>query len=187
MTITLSKMIPLGTAAPDFLLPDMVSGKSLSLQNLRSPKGTVIMFICNHCPFVKQAKPEILRLVRKYQPRGINFVAINSDNPDVHSEDTPEKMAKVAKADGFTFPYLVDETQEIARAYQATCCPDFFLFDHTLKCVYRGQLSDHPPSNKGNSHSTASSLWIALDCLLAGNPIPSDQKPSMGCDIKWKH
>ncbi|MBM3468661.1 MAG: thioredoxin family protein [Alphaproteobacteria bacterium] len=184
MAVTLSSMIPLGSPAPDFSLFDTVSGNQVSLQGIKSPKGTVIMFICNHCPFVKHVFPEILKLTQEYEKKGITFVAISSNDPVTHPEDGPEKMSALAKTLGFNFPYLFDESQQIAKAYDAVCTPDFFIFDGNLKCVYRGQLDDSRPNN--SIPVTGADLRSALDCLIAGKPIDSQQKPSMGCNIKWK-
>lgn len=185
MSLTLSSMLPLGTLAPHFDLPDTITGKSLSLQALKSPTATVIMFICNHCPFVKHVLPQILKIAHEYGEKGISFVAISANDPIAYPEDAPQQMTEMAKAYCFPFPYLFDETQEIAKAYQAVCTPDFFVFDGALRCVYRGQLDDSSPS-KDIVHLTGLSLRNALNCLISGNPINSDQKPSMGCNIKWK-
>lgn len=143
------------------------------------------MFICNHCPFVLHVLPEINRLTRDYEKKGISFVAISSNDPISFPEDAPKKMAFFAKSHNFTFPYLFDETQETAKAYQAVCTPDFFVFDGALKCVYRGQLDDSRPSN-GVANLSGKDLRAALDCLLDGKPIDPNQKPSMGCNIKWR-
>jgi len=185
MAITLSRMIPLGTIAPDFDLPNMVTGQFLSLQSLKSPTGTVIMFLCNHCPFVKHLLPEIIKLAHDYEKKGIVFVGISSNDAIAYPEDAPHKMTEVAKAHKFPFPYLFDESQEVAKAYHAECTPDFFVFDGTLKCVYRGQFDESRPSTD-LSTLTGKDLRAALECLLNEIPIDSNQKPSMGCDIKWK-
>lgn len=185
MSLTLSSMLPLGTLAPDFNLPNTITGQSLSLEALKSSTGTVIMFICNHCPFVKHVLPQILKIAHEYGEKGISFVAISANDPITHPEDGPQQMAEMAKAHNFPFPYLFDETQEVAKAYQAECTPDFFVFDSALRCVYRGQLDDSHPS-KDIAHLTGLALRTALNCLISGNPIDPDQKPSMGCNIKWK-
>jgi len=184
MAITLSAMLPLGTRAPDFNLLDTVSGKYISLQDLKSPRGTVIMFICNHCPFVKYVRSEIIRIAATYKEKGVAFIAINSNDADAYPEDSPKKMAAIAQSNKFSFPYLFDETQKVAKAYHAVCTPDFFVFDKDLRCVYRGQLDDARP---GNSGPDGADIRAALDCLLEGKPINPNQKPSMGCNIKWKY
>ncbi len=184
MALTSSKMLPLGTVAPDFELLDAVSGKRLALKNLRSSIATVIMFICNHCPYVKHVQQELVRLARDYQPKWIAFIAISSNDISQHPEDAPDKMAKVAQRWDYPFPYLYDESQAIAEVYQAACTPDFYIFDQALRCVYRGQLDDARPGNaiKPNGQD----IRAALDNLLRGKPINPIQKPSIGCNIKWK-
>jgi peroxiredoxin len=181
---TTSNMIPLGTVAPDFTLLDTVSGKQLSLQQLKSKHGTVIMFICNHCPFVKHVQQELIKIAKDYQPKGIAIIAICANDAEEYPDDSPQKMQQMAKQSGYTFPYLYDEMQEVAKAYQAACTPDFYLFDKDLLCVYRGQLDDSRPGN--TIPVTGKDLRTALDNLLAGKPIDADQKPSVGCNIKWK-
>ena len=184
MAVTPSTMISLGTKAPDFTLPDTVSGKNISLKDLKSATGTVIMFICNHCPFVKHVNKELTRLANDYIPKEISFIAISSNDVVNFPEDSPEKMKLEAKALGYPFPYLYDESQKIARAYDAACTPDFFIYDKDLKLVYRGQLDDSRPSN--GIPVTGKDMRAALDFLLAGKNIPAEQKPSIGCNIKWK-
>jgi len=184
MAATPSIMVPLGSKAPDFLLPDTVSGKMFSLNDLASGKATMILFICNHCPFVKHVNTELVRLANDYMPRGISFIAISSNDAANYPEDSPEKMKVVAKELSYPFPYLYDESQEVARTYDAACTPDFFIYDKELKLVYRGQLDDSRPSN--GKPVTGKDVRTALDCLLAGLPVPTDQKPSIGCNIKWK-
>ncbi len=185
MALTPSRMLPLGTTAPHFILPDTVSGKPLSLDELKGPKATVIMFICNHCPYVKHVNQELVRLAREYTARGVAFVAISANDANHHPEDAPGKMQQAAARLGYPFPYLYDESQDVARAYQAACTPDFFLFEPAqLKCVYRGQLDASRPGN--GTPVTGSDLRAALDALLANRPLNPDQKPSMGCNIKWK-
>lgn len=184
MAQTPSTMVSLGTKAPNFSLPDTVSGKNLSLENLKSEKATVIMFICNHCPFVKHVNKELVRLANDYIPKGISFIGISSNDVANYPEDSPEKMKQVAKELGYPFPYLYDESQEVARAYDAACTPDFFIYDKELKLVYRGQLDDSRPSN--GIPVTGKDIRAALDCLLGGKLISSEQKPSIGCNIKWK-
>jgi len=178
-----SVMLPLGTEAPDFSLKD-TTGKIVQRDDFRGRKGLLVMFICNHCPFVKHIQKELVKLTNEYQPKGIGIVGINSNNAEKYPEDSPEKMKEeVAKA-GYTFPYLYDETQEVARKYKAACTPDFFLFDEDFKLVYRGQFDDSRPGN--SKPIDGKDLRNALDCLLEGKPIPEHQKPSIGCNIKWK-
>lgn len=184
MARTESNPFPLGTKAPDFHLPDTISGKDLSLDDLRSDKGTVIMFICNHCPYVLHINRELVRLVKDYQSRGIAFAGISANDVEMYPEDGPEKMKEVAAREGYTFPYLYDENQQVARAYDAACTPEFYVFDGSLNLVYHGQMDDSRPKN--DEPVTGKDLRLALDLLLAGKPIPEDQKPGIGCGIKWK-
>jgi peroxiredoxin len=184
MALTPSTMLPLNTIAPDFQLLDTVTGQKKSLSTLKSETATVIMFICNHCPFVKHVQGELVGLAHDYQPKGIGFIAISSNDPGAYPEDSPQKMAAVAKELNYPFPYLFDETQEVAKSYQAACTPDFYVFDGKLRCVYRGQLDASRPGNA--IPVTGKNLREALDTLLRGHPISPDQKPSMGCNIKWK-
>lgn len=177
-------MLPLGTQAPDFLLVDTISGNQISLHSVNETTATVIMFICNHCPYVKHINPELARLADEYSAKGIRFIAINSNNTDAYPDDSPENMKQTAKEQHYPFPYLFDETQEVAKAYQATCTPDFFVFNPQLNLVYRGQLDDSRPGNM--KEPNGASIRMALDCLLAKQPIPAEQKPSIGCNIKWK-
>lgn len=185
MVLTPSNMLPLGTVAPDFSLPDTISKKDYTLSNLQSPKGTVIMFISNHCPYVKHIREKLVDLAKNYQIKGISFIAINANDAIAYPDDSPEKMETTAKTFGFTFPYLYDESQEVAKAYQAACTPDFFIFDNKNKCVYRGQFDDSRPGN--NIPVTGEALQSALDHLLEGKSIPPHQKPSVGCNIKWRN
>lgn len=184
MALTPSSMMPLGTKAPDFRLPSPVSGGEYSLGDLKSDKATVVMFICNHCPYVKHVQKELVDLANDYMPKGISFVAINSNNVEKYPDDSPENMKKVAERFGYPFEYLFDETQETARAYGAECTPDFFVFDSGLGCVYRGQLDDSRPGN--GKPVTGADLRKALDSILNGESVPEDQVPSIGCNIKWK-
>lgn len=184
MARTPSSMIPLATKAPDFSLPDTTSGKVRSLQEVQGKKGTLIMFICNHCPFVKHVNDELVRLGKEYPARGIALVAINSNDVKNYPEDSPAKMKEVAQRSGYAFPYLYDESQEVAKAYDAACTPDFFLFDSDLKLVYRGQLDDSRPGN--DIPVTGKDLRTAMDALLEEKPISENQRPSLGCNIKWK-
>lgn len=184
MAATPSNMTPLGTPAPDFSLPDTVSGHRVRLADVRSDHATVVMFICNHCPFVKHVQHELVRLARDYQPQGVAFIAISSNDADSYPDDAPDKMQALAETLGFGFPYLYDETQEVARAYAAACTPDIFIYDGELKLAYRGQLDDSRPGNAlpVNGHD----VRRALDALLAGRPVDANQHPSIGCNIKWK-
>lgn len=183
MARTPSRMLPLGTKAPEFSLVDTVSDKTLDLQSMKGEKGTVIMFICNHCPFVVHVNPEISRLAVAYQKTGIGFIAISSNDVKNYPQDAPHLMKQVAKEQFYSFPYLYDETQQVAMAYQAACTPDFYLFDENLELVYRGQLDDSRPGN--GRPLSGSDLRQALDALLNGEKIDPNQKPSIGCNIKW--
>jgi thiol-disulfide isomerase/thioredoxin len=178
-------MLPLGTIAPSFSLPDTVSGKTMSLDELKANKATVVMFICNHCPYVKHVQTQLVQLAQEYQPKEISFIAISSNDAENYPEDAPDKMKEDAERLGYPFPYLYDETQEVAKAYKAACTPDFYIFDDTLKCVYRGQLDASRPGNQ--IPVTGQDLRNALDNLLNGQPLDPEQKPSMGCNIKWKN
>lgn len=185
MSLTPSNMMPLGTPAPDFALPDTVSGRTMSLADVRGDAATVVMFICNHCPYVKHVNPELVRLANDYRDRGVGFVAISANDVDNYPDDSPDKMKQVAAEQGYPFPYLYDETQTVAKAYDAACTPDFFVFDGDLKCAYRGQLDDSRPGN--DKPVTGADLRAALDAVLNGESIPEDaQTPSQGCNIKWK-
>lgn len=184
MAATPSTMVELGTKAPAFTLPDTVSGKPLSLQDLASDKGTVIMFICNHCPFVKHLNAELVKVAKEFMEKGIAFVGISSNDAANYPDDAPEKMKATAQELGYPFPYLYDETQEVAKAFDAACTPDFFVYDGDLKLYYRGQFDDSRPGN--DMPVTGRDLRSALSDLLEGNPPPEFQKPSIGCNIKWK-
>ena len=184
MARTPSTMVTLGTKAPDFLLPDTVSGKHLSLDNIKGETATMIMFICNHCPFVKHVNEEIVRLGNDYKNKGIGFVAISSNDIINHPEDSPGLMTQVAKQLKYPFPYLFDESQETAKAYDAACTPDFFIYDKDLRLVYRGQLDDSRPGNE--IPVTGKDIRQALDCLINNVPVAQEQRPSIGCNIKWK-
>ncbi len=183
MARTPSNMLPLGTQAPDFNLVDTVTNTKRTLQEIKGEKGTVIMFICNHCPFVIHVNPEISKLGKEYQSKGIGFVAISSNDVVNYPDDAPHLMKLKAAEEGYTFPYLYDATQKVAKAYDAACTPDFYLFDGDLGLVYRGQLDDSRPGN--DIPLTGTDLRNAMDALLAGKAINSEQKPSIGCNIKW--
>ena len=184
MALTPSQMIPLGTKAPDFSLRDAVSQKFVSLSDYEGKNGLLVMFICNHCPYVKHVAPELAKLGRYYIDKGIGIVAIGSNDVTTHPDDGPEKMRQEAMSRGYEFPYLYDEDQEVAKAYAAACTPDFFLFDDRMKLVYRGQLDDSRPGS--NLPVTGKDLRTAIEALLLGNTMPGPQKPSIGCNIKWK-
>jgi peroxiredoxin len=184
MALTPSNMIPLGTVAPPFTLPDTVSGNTYSLQQLRGDKATVIMFICNHCPYVVYVNSEIVRLANDYLPKGVKFIAISANDAVAYPDDAPDKMKAAAKRLAYPFPYLYDETQETAKAYDAACTPDFYIFDGELKLVYRGQLDDSRPSN--GIPLSGKDMRQALDQVLNGQPVAEQQRPSIGCNIKWK-
>ncbi|MGB3152759.1 MAG: thioredoxin family protein [Maribacter sp.] len=183
MARTESKMLALGTVAPEFSLMDTVTGKTVNLHAVKGKKGTVIMFICNHCPFVIHVNPEVSKLAKEYQSKGIGFIAISSNDVVAYPQDGPVYMKLKAKAEGYTFPYLYDETQEVAVAYDAACTPDFYLFDEDLKLVYRGQLDNSRPGN--DLPLDGKDLRNAMDSLLQGTKIKENQKPSIGCNIKW--
>ena len=184
MARTPSTMLPLGTIAPDFFLLDTVSNNTYSLQDLKGEKGTVIMFICNHCPFVIHVNPMISKLAASYQEKGIAFIAISSNDVEHYPQDAPHLMKEVAQKEGYSFPYLYDESQEAAKAYDAACTPDFYLFDKGLDLVYRGQLDDSRPAN--GIPLSGTDLQNAMEALLSNQPIDEHQKPSLGCNIKWK-
>lgn len=179
-----SSMLPLGTKAPDFKLFDPTSNKELSLNELQSDVATVVMFLCNHCPYVKYIEHQLIETVKQYQQLGISFIAINANDALAYPDDSPEKMAETAQKNKYTFPYLYDESQTIAKAYQAACTPDFYVFDSNLLCVYRGRFDDATPGNQ--KIVTGIELKNALDNLITGQPVDQNQKPSVGCSIKWK-
>lgn len=185
MALTPSNMLPLGTKAPDFTLFDTVTDKPRSLQQLKSDIATVIMFICNHCPYVKHVQQELVKLSHDYQNKNIAFIAISANDIENYPDDAPEKMRETASKLGYKFPYLYDESQIVAKAYQAACTPDFFIFDKDLRCVYRGQLDDSRPGS--GIAVTGKDVRAALDAIIAGRAVNPDQKPSMGCNIKWKN
>ena len=182
MVKTASVMLPLGTVAPDFALPD-IDGRIVSLADF-GDQAALVIFMCNHCPFVQHVAAELARLAKDYQSQGVAVIGVNSNDTGTYPEDSPENMAKEAKRHGYTFPYLFDETQEVAKAYRAACTPDFFLFDRQRRLVYRGQLDDSRPGN--NIPVTGKDLRSALDAVLAGRPVPEEQRASIGCNIKWR-
>ncbi len=183
MANTPSNMLPLGTKAPSFELLDTVSDKTLSLDLSKGKTGTVIMFICNHCPFVIHVNPEITKMAKAYQKKGIAFIAISSNDVVNYPQDAPHLMKKIAQEANYSFPYLYDKTQEVAKAFDAACTPDFYLFDQSLRLVYRGQLDDSRPGN--GIPLSGMDLRNAIEALLDGNEINPLQKPSIGCNIKW--
>ncbi|HTZ89526.1 MAG TPA: thioredoxin family protein [Alloacidobacterium sp.] len=184
MARTESAMLALGTNAPDFNLPDVLTGKNVSLKSVAGSSGLLVMFICRHCPFVKHLEKALAQLGRDFDGKGIGIVAISSNDVANFPDDAPESLAEQARQLGFSFPYLYDEAQDVARAYDATCTPDFFLFDGNLKLVYRGQFDDSRPGN--NIPVTGKDLRHAMNAVLAGEPVHPIQKPSIGCNIKWK-
>lgn len=184
MARTESNEFAVGKKAPDFTLVNTVDDKKYTLNNLKGSKGTVIMFICNHCPFVIHVNSALVQLANDYQERGVNFIAISSNDDDNYPQDAPHLMKKVAIENQYPFPYLYDETQEIAKAYDAACTPDFYVFDADLKSIYHGQLDDSRPGN--GKPVTGKDMRAALDNLLEKKPALENQKPSVGCGIKWK-
>lgn len=173
-----------GQKAPDFLLTDVVSGEDFDFSASKAAKGYLIMFICNHCPFVKHVQPELVRLAEDFMPQGIEFIAISSNDVENYPDDSPEKMKAEAKKAGYAFPYLYDESQNIAKAYDAACTPDFFLFDSDKHLFYRGRLDESTPGN--GKPLTGQDLRNALTALISGYSAPREQYPSIGCNIKWK-
>ena len=183
MALTPSTMLPLGTAAPDFKLPD-TNGKTVSLADFKDKPALLVIFMCNHCPYVKHIRAGLAQLARDYLPRGAAIVGINANDVANYPDDRPAKMAQEVKSAGYIFPYLYDESQAVAKAYRAACTPDIYLFDKNRKLVYRGQFDDSRPGN--GIPITGQDLRAALDAVLAGKPVPVNQKASIGCNIKWK-
>jgi peroxiredoxin len=183
MALTPSTMLPLGSKAPDFRLPD-TDGKTVSLADFQDAPALVVAFLCNHCPYVKHIRHGLAALAREYQARGVAVVGISANDVKSHPEDRPELMAREKAEVGYTFPYLYDESQAVAKAYRAACTPDFYVFDRGGWLVYRGQMDGSRPGN--GVPVTGKDLRAALDAVLAGQPVPPDQKPSLGCNIKWK-
>lgn len=184
MVKTASTMLPLGTQAPDFQLPDVVSGKTISLLDFQGKQALLVMFICRHCPFVKHVQAELAQIGKDYADKNVALVAISSNDAEKHPDDAPEQLKAMATEVDFTFPFCYDESQEVAKTYTAACTPDFFLFDAEQKLVYRGQLDDSRPGN--DRPVTGKDLRSALDSLLASQAVNPEQKPSIGCNIKWK-
>jgi peroxiredoxin len=183
MVVTASKMLELKTHAPQFHLPD-TKGNMVSMEDFKESPALLVIFMCNHCPFVKHILNELVKLIQEYQKKGVAVVAINSNDVAAYPEDSPELMAELSSKAHFTFPYLYDQTQDVAKAYDAACTPDFFLFDKERKLVYRGQMDDSRPDS--DIPVTGIDLIKAMDAVLAGRDLSANQKPSMGCNIKWK-
>jgi peroxiredoxin len=184
MAFTESNMLPLGTKAPEFTLFDTVSGRNLSLSEIQSDKATVIMFLCNHCPYVLHVNKGIVALARDYQAKGVAFIGISANDVENYPADAPELMTQQAQTEGYTFPYLYDETQAVAQAYDAACTPDFYIFDGDMRLAYRGRLDASRPKN--DIPVTGQDLRVALDAILRGGKVAETQYPSGGCNIKWK-
>ena len=184
MALTESTMLALGTAAPEFALPDVVSGRTISLRTFAGAPAVLVMFICRHCPYVQHVKAELARLGKDYAAKGAGIVAISSNDAEKYSDDAPDQLKAMAQQDGFTFSLCYDGTQEVAQAYTAACTPDFFLFDRGRTLVYRGQLDESRPGN--GKPVTGRDLRAALEAVLAGKPVSPLQRPSVGCNIKWK-
>lgn len=184
MVATPSTMLPLGTPMPSFQLPNAVDGSTVSHHDMAGARALLVMFICNHCPYVKHVKRELGRIAADYSPSDLAVVAINANDVTAHPDDAPEKMKALAKDERWRFPYLFDESQEVAKRFHAACTPDFFLFDRDRVLVYRGQLDDSRPGN--DAPVTGKDLRAAIDTVLTGGTVPAEQKPSMGCNIKWK-
>ncbi len=184
MTLTPSSMLPLGTSAPDFKLQDVTTGRMRALQDLRGGRGLLLMFICNHCPYVKHINGELVKLAHDFAASDLGFAAVSSNDAETYPQDGPEQMKQHAEDLGYPFPYLYDATQSVARAYQAACTPDFFLFDAEMQLVYRGRLDASTPGN--NVALDGKDLRAAMEALLEGTPIPVEQHPSVGCNIKWR-
>ena len=179
-----STMLPLGTTAPDFSLPDVLTHRIVARSDFDGKAALLVMFICAHCPYVRHVRPELARLGRDYAGTALGIVAISSNDPETYPEDAPEGLAEEARSARYSFPYLFDETQEVAKAYTAACTPDFFLFDAASRLVYRGQLDASRPKNE--IPVTGSDLRAAIDAVLAGTPVTEEQLPSVGCSIKWR-
>ncbi len=184
MSLTESTMLELGTIAPDFTLTDVISGKAVSRDDFRGRKALLVMFICAHCPYVKHINEGLAKLGKNYAGQPLGIVAVSSNDAVTHPADDPAGLKRQAESYGFVFPYLYDETQAVAHAYKAACTPDFFLFDADLRLVYRGQFDSSRPGN--GILVTGEDLRFAIETVLAGKPVPKDQRPSIGCNIKWK-
>jgi peroxiredoxin len=183
MSLTPSTMLPIGTFAPEFRLTD-TDGRTVSLDDFKGEPALLVIFLCNHCPYVKHVRHELARLCKEYQAKGAAVVGINSNDVSTHPDDSPAMMAREKAEIGYVFPYLFDESQTVAQAYQAACTPDFYVFDKSQKLAYRGQMDGSRPGN--SVPVTGKDLRAALDAVIAGRPVSPDQRPSMGCNIKWK-
>ena len=184
MARTPSTMVPLGTSAPDFALPDTISGRTMKLQDFKQKKALLVIFLCNHCPFVIHVREGLVALGRDYEKSDLAIVAISANDPETHPDDAPDKLGSESKRHGYRFPVLFDETQEVAKAFRAACTPDFFLYDAKRQLVYRGQLDGSRPGN--DVPVTGADLRGAIDAALAGKPVAAKQSPSIGCNIKWR-
>lgn len=184
MVAVTSTMLPLGTPIPSFKLPNAVDGRMVSPDDLRDCKALLVMFICNHCPYVQHVKKEIGRIAAEYQPKGVGILAINSNDIAAYPDDSPENMKRLAESEGWTFPFLFDESQEVAKAFRAACTPEFYVFGPDRRLVYRGQLDDSRPKN--NVPVTGRDLRAALDAVLSGRSVSPQQISSVGCNIKWR-
>jgi len=184
MSLTPSTMLKLGTRAPDFALPDVRTGQTVSLSDFKNNKGLLVIFMCAHCPYVIHIQDELARIGADYKDSGLGIVGISANDAENYPDDTPEKLAEQAEHTGFNFAYLYDEDQSVAQAYRAACTPDLFLFDGDMQLVYRGQLDDSRPGN--NQPVTGNDLRTAIDTMLSGGAISEDQYPAVGCNIKWK-
>ncbi|MDD3448468.1 MAG: thioredoxin family protein [Gammaproteobacteria bacterium] len=184
MSLTPSTMLELGTPAPDFSLPEPLTGKTVGLRDFAGTPALLVVFMCNHCPYVKHVQHELAAFIREYQERGLAAVGISSNDVTTHPDDGPEFMAEEARRQGYTFPYLYDRSQSAAKAYRAACTPDFFLFDGGRRLVYRGQFDGSRPGN--DIPVSGEALRAAVEAVLAGRPVPAEQVPSIGCNIKWQ-
>ena len=184
-TAGMQGLLPLGSQAPEFKLKDVVSGKEVSLGDFTGKKALIVTFICRHCPYVQHVKTALAKLGKDYSAQDVAVVAISSNDPAAYAADAPESLAQMAKEEGFTFPFLFDETQKVAKAYTAAATPDTFIFDRDRKLVYRGQFDDTRPG--GAEQATGRDVRAAIDALLSGQPVSSEQKPAVGCSIKWKN
>jgi peroxiredoxin len=184
MAVESNTALALGTSAPDFALPDTVSGRTIRLADYAACPALLVAFICNHCPYVIHVRPAFVQFAREFQPRGLGVVAISANDPDDYPQDAPEQMALEAKRSGFSFPYLFDATQQVARAYHAACTPEFYLFDAQQRLVYRGRFDASRPNSQIPVSGTE--LRAATEAVLAGRAVPADQKPAVGCSIKWR-
>lgn len=184
MVATSSTMLPLGTEAPRFALPDVVTGQTITLDTFASKKALLVMFICRHCKYVQHVKGQLAKLGQDYYGKDTGIVAISANDAEVYNDDAPDSLKEMAEAESFTFPYCYDETQVVAKAYKAACTPDFFLFDRQRRLVYRGQLDESRPSNQ--VPVTGKDVRAAIEAVLTDQPVNPDQKPGIGCNIKWK-